>query len=184
MGFDAVLKKAFPFISAAASLGGPLGTMAANAVGSAIGVDKVEASADGIASAVTSAQTKDPEALLKLQQVEADFKVQMAKLGFEDAEKLAEMEFSDREGARQREISVRDNTPKILAFVVVALTAGAEGYLLLHGMVNIDPSWAVVLGRILGTLDSALITVLAYYFGSSSGSAAKTDIMAKQQQGK
>jgi hypothetical protein len=37
----------------------------------------------------------------------------------------------------------------------------------------------VVLGRILGTLDSALMLVLGYYFGSSAGSAEKTAAINK-----
>lgn len=64
--FKSVFKNLFPFISAAASIGGPLGTLAANAVGGALGVN-VDPTQDGIDQAITDAQIKDPEALAKLQ---------------------------------------------------------------------------------------------------------------------
>lgn len=180
MGFESVLKSMFPFISAAASLGGPLGGMAASAVGKAIGVDKIDPSIDGITKALSAIQKDDPEAMLKLKQVEFEFQAKMTELGIDSATRLEELANKDREGARFREMTIRDHTPKILSYIVVGLTAGAEGYFLFHGMSNIDPSWAVILGRILGTLDSALMLVLSYYFGSSSGSARKDMTIAAQ----
>jgi hypothetical protein len=35
----------------------------------------------------------------------------------------------------------------------------------------------MLVGRVLGTLDAALMCVLYYYFGSSAGSAQKNQIM-------
>lgn len=52
-----------------------------------------------------------------------------------------------------------------MAFVVVFMAAGAEGLLLFGGKPNIDD---ILIGRILGTLDSALFLVLTFYFGSSA----------------
>jgi hypothetical protein len=36
-----------------------------------------------------------------------------------------------------------------------------------------------LVARVLGTLDGALMLVLSYYFGSSSGSQAKDDLLHK-----
>ena len=85
MGFKDVLKKAYPFIATAAGMGGPLGTMAANAVGKALGVDKVEPTTEGVTAAITQAQAADPDALLKLQQAEDSFKLQMTQIGIDSA---------------------------------------------------------------------------------------------------
>ncbi len=173
MGFSSILKTAYPFINAAASLGGPMGTMVAGLVGKALGVDKVDPSQAGIEAAIAKAQITDPDALLKLQQAEEAFKLQMQTLGFDHAEKLLEADDADRASARAREIAVKDDTPKIMAYIVICMTIVAEGYILGHGTpVGLD---GVVLGRILGTLDSALIMVLSYYFGSSAGSKVKDD---------
>ena len=59
----------FPYIATAAEVGGPIGVMAANAVGNALGVSNVKP--DDLEKTIQNAQVKDPEALLKLQQAEA-----------------------------------------------------------------------------------------------------------------
>lgn len=64
----------------------------------------------------------------------------------------------------------------VIALMVVGSTIALEGmYLFYGGMSKVDP---VVVGRVLGTMDSALIMVLAFYFGSSSASARQTEIIA------
>lgn len=64
----------------------------------------------------------------------------------------------------------------VIAAVIVAATLGAECYMLVRGSpTNLD---SVVMGRVLGTLDAALILVIGFYFGSSAGSARKSEVMA------
>jgi hypothetical protein len=177
MGLTNVLKKAFPFISAAASFGGPLGTMAAAAVGKALGADKQPSpTLDGISTAIATA-LGDPQQRAALIAAEQELQKQMAELGYQHAEEIEETAAADRANARNREIQVRDWTPRILAGLVVLLAACGEGWVLTHG----TPAHVAgeLVGRILGTLDSALMLVLAYYFGSSSGSDRKTEIMAQ-----
>lgn len=176
MAFTDVLKKSFPFISAAASLGGPLGTMAATLIGNALGLNKTPANnSDSISNAITMAFA-DPTQRAALIKAEQDFQLQMKALGYEHSEEIEQIAEKDRDSARNREIQVKDWTPRILAFVVVTLCFAGEGWYFTHG----SPSNASgeLIGRILGTLDSALILVLSYYFGSSSGSASKDATIA------
>src|SRR5574337_927256 len=154
MGFGGVLKTMFPFISAAASLGGPLGSLAANAVGKALNVSKVDATPDGIGSAIAAAQIKDPDALLKLHQ--------------------AEIAAKDRDSARAREISVRDWTPKALA---VAVTLGFFALLALLLFRSVPSQSQSLLNVMVGSLGTAWIGIVTYYFGSSAGSARKTEML-------
>src|SRR5574337_305073 len=147
MGFGGVLKTMFPFISAAASLGGPLGSLAANAVG---------------------------EALLKLQQAEQEFSATMARLGFENAQHLEEIAAKDRDSARAREISVRDWTPKALA---VAVTLGFFALLALLLFRSVPSQSQSLLNVMVGSLGTAWIGIVTYYFGSSAGSARKTEML-------
>lgn len=176
MAFNDVLKKAFPFISIAASFGGPLGAMAASAVGKAIGADKAPAAtSDAIATAIAGA-LGDPSQRAALIEAEHSFALQMAELGYKNAEELEATAAADRANARNREIQVKDWTPRVLAFVVVSLCFGFEGLYFRHGAPpTASPE---LIGRILGTLDSALILVLSYYFGSSAGSERKSELMA------
>lgn len=176
MAFTDILKKAFPFLSAAASLGGPLGTMAAAAVGNALGLNKAPANnGDAISTAIATAFAT-PEQRAALLKAEQDFQIQMQQLGYQHAEEIEQIAAKDRDSARNREIQVKDWTPRILAFTVVVLCFGGEGWYFMHG----SPQTASpeLIGRILGTLDSALILVLSYYFGSSSGSASKDATIA------
>jgi len=126
-------------------------------------------------AAITST---DPDILLKLKQADNDFQAQLKALDISE-EKL---HTDDTANARAREVSVHDSTPRIIAYLVIVLVLAGEGSMFFFGAAkSID---GVVLGRILGTLDSALILVLSYYFGSSAGSAAKTDTIAKIVEGK
>lgn len=176
MAFTDILKKAFPYISAASSLGGPLGTMAAAAVGAALGLNKPLGSApDALANAIAAAFA-DPAQRAALLKAEQDFQVQMQQLGYEHAEEIENIAALDRDSARKREVQVKDWTPRILAFVVVALCFFGEAYYFMHGSPsNASPE---LIGRILGTLDAAVMLVLSYYFGSSAGSDEKTKTLS------
>lgn len=180
MGFTDVLRKAFPFISAASSLGGPLGVMASAAVGKALGVDKAPTDAAGLEKVIAGA-LGDPTQRAALLKAEQDFQLQMQELGYQHAEELEQIAAKDRDSARNREIQVKDFTPRILAGLVIVAAFGGEGWILTHGYPsNIAPE---LVGRILGTLDSALILVLSYYFGSSAGSAEKTRLLSQKGNG-
>lgn len=155
-----ILRTVAPTLALAA--GGPFGPIAAAAIHLALGTDPTQP-----ASAETALLNATPDQLLALKKAGNDFEVQMKTLGVQE-EQLA---YADTANARAREIAVKDNTPKILAYLVITLVLIAEGSMFFIGQPkSID---GVVLGRILGTLDSALIMVLGYYFGSSAGSAKK-----------
>ncbi len=163
-----VLQKLFPFISAAASLGGPLGTMAANALGTAIGVNKVsDPSPAGLAKLLIGAT---PDQLLAAQVAEQNFQVQMTKLGFDDAEAMAKLGEDDLESARNREIQVKDKIPAILS---IGVTIGFFGLMGLMFRYAPPASNRDLLNIMLGSLGTAWVAIIGYYFGSSAGSAKK-----------
>ena len=71
-----------------------------------------------------------------------------------------------------------------LAAAVVVAWAAVQFYVLPHAMTAAkapDPAMISLVSRVLGTLDGALMLVLAYYFGSSTGSDRKTELMAGQK---
>jgi hypothetical protein len=176
MAFTDVLKKAFPFITAAASLGGPLGTMAATAVGKALNMDKVPSpSADGISTAIATALA-DPQQRAALIQAEQEFQKQMTELGYQHAEELEQTASADRVNARQREMTLRDKVPACLAATITLGFFGVLGYMIRLGIPK-EGHDALLL--MLGGLGTAWTGVVTYYFGSSAGSAAKTDLLAQ-----
>jgi hypothetical protein len=176
MGFTDVLKKAFPFITAAASLGGPLGTMAASAVGKALNLDKVPSpTADGISTAIATALA-DPQQRAALIQAEQEFQKQMTELGYQHAEELEQTAAADRANARQREMTLKDKIPAALAIMVTVGFFGVLSFMLFR---QVPPTGHDALLLMLGGLGSAWTGVVTYYFGSSAGSAAKTELLAQ-----
>ena len=146
----AMVSKFAPAIGTA--LGGPLGGLAVSAIAEKLGVaDEVEA--------VTKAIKADPEAAMKLKQLELDkFKAVLA----------------DKDSARNREatIATSEKAPLInklvspvLALIVVVAWVGIQ-YTLLN--TTVPQEMRELVARVLGTLDGALMVILSYYFGAST----------------
>jgi len=98
------------------------------------------------------------------------FDSRMAELQTQAELKLAELETQDRNSARQREATIKDLTPSILAY---SITAGFFGVLFYMLNYEVPQAEREVLFVMLGSLGTAWTGIIAYYFGSSAGSAAK-----------
>lgn len=165
------LRKALPWIGAAATGNVPvLVTMAANAVGEQLGV-KMDPTPSAIAAAVASAT---PEDLLKLKQAENDFALQMQTLNYKKETELYASEVTDRNGARDREVKSGDHTNRNLAYAIIC------AFILMVGMtlLGITVADSVMAGTLIGYLSAKAEQVLSYYFGSTSGSMRKTELLA------
>lgn len=179
MGFKEIFKTAFPFISTASTLGGPIGIMAASAVGAALGVEKLPSSPEKVQELFSNALAKnDPETMIKLKQVENDFALRMKQLGIESVERLEEIAASDRASARAREIAVKDKIPAILALSTMAGFFALLALLTYHGVPAESHDIVIAMTGVLG--GSGFTSVMTYYFGSSAGSARKTALIAEQ----
>jgi len=104
------------------------------------------------------------------------FDAKMAELQTQAELKLAELEASDRNSARQREATVKDQTPTVLAY---AVTGGFFGVLLIMMFYEIPISAKDVLYVMLGSLGTAWTAIISYFYGSSSGSSAKQSLIDK-----
>ena len=156
------LKKALPWISAAATCNVPaLTQLAANAVSNAVGKN-VDASEEAIAAAVAGAK---PEEVAALKQQEADFALKMQHLGFQHQEELEAIAAGDRSNARAREIALRDRIPAILA---IAVTAGFFGLLFFLLRWAPPKQNEALLDITLGSLGTAWVAII-----SSSARAAQ-----------
>jgi hypothetical protein len=163
MSFDwkGLLKTVAPGLATATL--GPVGGMAVAAISTAL-LGKKDGTESEIATALAGAT---PEILLKLKEAEEDFMVAMKKLDID----LEEVSAKDRSDARAREIALKDVTPQYIAavsfvgffavlgaLVVFPIQAGAKDALLI----------------LLGTLNGVVVSIVAYYYGTSSGSTAKS----------
>lgn len=152
----------------ATALGGPLAGLAAKTLSNVL-LGKEDASEAEIAKALQSAS---PDQLAAIKKIDADFKTRMAELEI-DLERIVA---ADRDSARKREVALGDHTPKILA---AAITIGFFGILFWMFVYGVPKNGNEALLLMLGALQTAFTGVIAYYFGSSAGSKAKTDAMAK-----
>jgi hypothetical protein len=159
--------------TAATLLGGPFAGMAVGAIMGALGIGEPAEHKDPV-KAVTEYLTNNQltgDQIVRLKEAEL-----LVKQHLEDNNiRLEEIASSDRDSARKREIAVKDNTPKVLAYTV---TMGffSTLYLLMYG--EIPDKIHDVLLVMVGSLGTAWTGIIYYYFGSSAGSKAKTDILA------
>ncbi len=157
----------------ATALGGPLAGLAVEAVGKAFGWE--DATVDKVSDALSRGQLSS-EQVAQLKLAELALIQQERELGF----KFAELENQDRDSARHREMVVKDNTNKVLAYTVVgAFVALVAGTLL--GWAKVDSALA---GTLVGYLSAKAEQVLAYYFGSTRSSAEKTAMIARAGESK
>jgi hypothetical protein len=152
----------------ATALGGPLAGLATKTLSNVL-LGTEDGSSDDIAKAMQSAT---PDQLAAIKQIDADFKVRMAELEI-DLERIAA---GDRDSARNREIQTGDYTPKVLAG---AITLGFFGILFWMFVYGVPKNGNEALLLMLGALQTAFTGVIAYYFGSSAGSKAKNELLAK-----
>lgn len=151
----------------ATALGGPLAGVAVQALSNAV-LGKPDASKDELIQAVQSAT---PEQLFAIKRAEQEFTLKMQELEI-DLERVSN---ADRDSARNREVSTKDWTPRILAGLVTAGYFGVLFYMLINGLPAHGGSEAMLV--MLGTLGTAWGGIVAYYFGSSAGSKEKTEAM-------
>lgn len=171
MDWKSVLGAVAPM--AATALGGPLAGLVVGGIGKALGLS--DATTDKVKKALADAQLTS-EQIIAIRQAEADLKVKMRELDISE-EQLA---YQDTDSARKMQIAQPSIIPPLLAVIVVIAVGASEGLLLFGNMPSkVDP---IVLGRVMGTLDAALMLVLSFYFGSSHSSERKTDIIASMQQ--
>jgi hypothetical protein len=157
------LKQIAPTIATA--LGGPLAGMAVSAISKAVGVEPDQVQ-DMIANNKMSAEQI---AQVKLAEVELQKQAQELGLNF------AKLEVEDRKSAREMQATTRSLMPPILAG---AVTVGFFAIMTLMFLNKVDSNNPAIL-MMLGSLGTAWTGIIAYYFGSSAGSQAKTDLLSK-----
>jgi hypothetical protein len=150
----------------ATALGGPLAGMAVSAISKAIGCDPDEVQ-DIISSGKLTA-----EQVASIQLAELELKKQAQSMNLDFAKLIAE----DKQSARAMQIATKSWIPALLA---VFVTIGFFGILL--GLMTEHFKTSDALMLMLGSLATAWTGVMAFYFGSSASSQAKTELLAKSE---
>lgn len=157
------LKQIAPTIATA--MGGPLAGMAVAAISKAIGVDP-----DKVGDLISNNKLSAEQiAQVKIAEIELQKQAQELGLNFE------KLEVEDRKSARDMQASTKSIVPPLLAS---AVTIGFFSIMIMMFFSKIDSSNPAIL-MMLGSLGTAWTGIIAYYFGSSASSQAKTDLLSK-----
>ena len=158
------LKTVAPTIATA--LGGPLAGMAVSAVAKAIGCEP-----DEVQNVISSGKLT-AEQVASIQLAELELKKQAQSMNLDFAKLVAE----DKKSARDMQIATKSWIPPLMA---LGVTCGFFGILfgLMYGQIQHAPQIDIMLG----SLGTAWTGIISFYFGSSAGSQAKTELLAKSE---
>lgn len=154
------LKTIAPTIASA--LLSPLGGIAVAALGSILGIS--DATTETISAAFTDGKIT-PDHLAEIRKLELQYKNEEAERGF----KYADLEFKDRDSARQMQIDTRSNTPTILTYLVTIGFFGVLTWMLVDEHVVNSPPLLIMLG----SLGTAWTGCISFWFGTTQGSQNK-----------
>ena len=147
-------------------MGGPLAGMAVSAISKAIGVDP-----DKVGDLISSNKLSAEQiAQVKIAEIELQKQAQELGLNFE------KLEVEDRKSARDMQAATKSLMPPVLA---AAVTLGFFSIMVMMFFNQIDANNPAIL-MMLGSLGTAWTGIIAYYFGSSAGSQAKTELLSKK----
>lgn len=142
-------------------VGGPAGAVVGSLIASTLGTG-------GTPDEVSQALISNPDAAVKLKQIEADRQVELQKLATSVELQRITSDVDDRQGARKREVDTKDTfTPRALAIGVTVGFFGVLGWLLVEGKPSLGGDALLVM---LGSLGTAWAAIVNYYFGSSASS--------------
>ncbi len=150
----------------ATALGGPLAGMAVSAVAKAIGCNPDEV------QDIISSNKLTAEQVASIQLAELELKKQAQSMNLDFAKLIAE----DKKSARDMQIATKSWIPPVMA---MGVTCGFFGILfgLMYGQIQHAPQIDIMLG----SLGTAWTGIISFYFGSSAGSQAKTELLSKAE---
>ncbi len=163
-----ILEQVAPTI--ASMIGGPFAGMAVSGIEKVFGLQPTgdqQVAMQAVAGAT-------PEQLAALKKIDNDFQVSMKQLDVD----LAKAGYADNDSARKMQEETKDWTPRVIALMTFFGFFGVLAFVGFHG-VSADPNAGQIVTLLMGTLGTVLTQIVAFYFGSSAGSAVKDSTIKK-----
>ena len=164
-----IIRTVAPWLASAVM--GPLGGMAVKFIADKIGIEAQ--TAEDLSNAI---QGMSPDKLAELKLADKELEVRLKELGFKNQEELYKAEVADRTSAR----TLFATGNKLIGWISVLTILGffaASGFVLKGGLKGLDPEELIVVGSVIGYLAAYTQQIYNYFFGSSSSSDKKTDMM-------
>lgn len=157
----------------ATALAGPLAGEAVMTIGGLMGMS--QPTQDKIKKLIEGQQLTSDQVFL-LKEMEAKYQENERDRGF----RYAELEFNDRDSARKANTSGGVQESLLVFSAGIVLTVLISELLVLwlgipHGIPEL------IVGRILGFMDGMALQMLNYWYGTSSGSVKKTELLSQAQ---
>ena len=152
----------------ASALLGPLGGVAVAALGKILGLDS--ATTASVTKAISDGKIS-PEQVAEIKKLELEYQAKEKELGF----RFSELEFKDRNSARQMQIATHSSTPTVLTYMVTVGFFTILGWMLADPHVIDSPPLMIMLG----SLGTAWTGCISYWFGTTQGSITKTNLLAQ-----
>ena len=154
----------------ATALGGPVAGMAVQALGEALGIDSP--TREKVEKAFASGSMTG-EQVAAVRQAEIALEKRSQELGID----LEAIHAKDRESARQMQVQTKSWLPPVLAVLITVGFFGILSGMLTGALAASGNNEAMLI--LLGALAAAWGSVVNFYYGSSAGSAAKNEMLAK-----
>lgn len=151
----------------ASALLGPLGGVAVAGLTKVLGID------GGTVADVTKAISDGrvtPEQIAEIKKLELQYQADEKERGF----RYSELEFKDRESARQMQIATNSNTPTILTYMITIGFFGILAWMMIDDTVKDSPPLLIMLG----SLGTAWTGCVSYWFGTTQSSQKKDALIA------
>ena len=161
------LKTLVPLLGTA--LGGPLGGAAASFIADKLGIESktIEAVTDVLNSGKLS-----PDQIIQLKLAEIDFK----KFLEQNKIDLAQMDVDNTKSAREMQITTQSSTPSVLTYLITSGFFGILAYMMSSEYKTSEPLLVM-----LGSLGTAWVATVNFWFGSSHGSTIKSELLARAE---
>ena len=153
--------------------GSPVAGVAVGALCKAFGLEATPENAQKIAEQAAAGSLSGDQ-LVALRKVEADVKIQLAKMGFDYNLEEDRLETTDRDSARNRQIQLKDKTPQV-GFYVVSI--GFFSLLVVLAFHQVPESSRDLLNVMLGALGVAWTSMVKFFYGGSKDDVAVNEML-------
>ena len=161
--WKSILKTVAPILGTA--IGGPFGGMATDFLLDAFSDDDEVNTEEELQAKILKA---NPETLLKLKTINANFEVKMKELG------LKEKDLAVKDRADARAMGIKTTLlPQMIISTIFVLAFSVILYTVFTESIEMSDTQKTMTTYLLGILSAGMIQVMNFWFGSSSGSKEK-----------
>ena len=172
----AKITNAAPFIGACLGPGGAVAGTAIKMIAGALGVEATPPS-------IEAALQNNPEALLKIKELELNHKLDWERLLLEEEKtRLADIQSARvRQTESEKATGKRDGNLYALAWLGICGYLGLLIYIIGWGLPKMSAELALMVGNLIGIVGGKYSSIYDYFFGSSKGSSDKNSMLSAKE---